>query len=158
MIALADFLLARIAEDEAVAEATSPFDDDDDIAAEEWHEREELWDAQPHSARCGWRRGEGLSSDCTCGYPAHVLAECEAKRRIIALYEDWPVFVDVPETVKFATEISYDTVSYRISRQMGWLTTREYVERFGTEPPTGPILLALAEVYSDHPDYREATQ
>lgn len=60
MSSLTDFLLARIAEDEAAR---------DDV----------------HHERCGLV----LCSDCTagpfpcdCGRPARVLAECEAKRRI----------------------------------------------------------------------------
>jgi len=40
----------------------------------------------------------------------------------------------------------------RVSKQIAWLTTREYVARFGTDPPTAPILALLALPYADHPD------
>lgn len=66
MTDLAEFLLARIAEGEAKARTEGP--------------------TQPHEQSCGWRlqEGPGFSDDgCTCGLPDRVLAECEAKRRIV---------------------------------------------------------------------------
>ena len=57
---LSDFLLARIAEDEAHA------GDFHSIMA------------------CDLTAGDWMvSGECDCGYPARVLAECETKRRII---------------------------------------------------------------------------
>ena len=57
---LAEFLLARIAEDEG----------------EPYHR----WDCDKFNVYdYGLRQG-----DCDCGGPARVLAECEAKRRIVA--------------------------------------------------------------------------
>lgn len=57
---LADFLLERIAEDESTR-----------------GDKHDRWD-------CSLRQLE-MFGDCTCKQPARVLAECEAKRRII----DW---------------------------------------------------------------------
>jgi len=78
-ITLTDFLLARIAEDAALARGPVL--------------------PRPHLGRCGWRLGEELDDECACGYPARVLAECEAKRRIIVGldYEsdEW-CFADAP--------------------------------------------------------------
>ncbi len=80
-----------------------------------------------------------------------VLAECKAKRRIIELHKSWPVLVETEPT--FETDDSLDSHVMRVSRQMAWLTEREYVARFGTEPPTTPMLLALVQPYADHPDF-----
>jgi hypothetical protein len=80
---LTEFLLARIAEDEAVARQTNPhrYDEIDDWDAQT--DAEDRWGRQPHGQQCGWGLGEGLSDKCKCGYPARVLVECEAKRRIV---------------------------------------------------------------------------
>jgi hypothetical protein len=68
---LAEFLLARIDEDEAEQRWT-----DGRAFLEDYHGRE-------------WHRGECESltdnaGPCDCGLPARVLAECAAKRRIVA--------------------------------------------------------------------------
>lgn len=85
--------------------------------------------------------------------PARVLAECEAKRAIIAFHESWPTLVQTP--AKFERDdVNLDNYTYRMSQEIAWLTTREYVARFGIDPPTAPILAALALPYADHPDYQ----
>lgn len=84
--------------------------------------------------------------------PAFVLAECEAKRKIVALHESWPVLAETP--LKFDDSES-ESFIFRASQKIVWLTNREYVARFGGEAPTTPVLLALAGVYADHPDFRE---
>lgn len=60
---LTDFLLARIAEDEAT-----------DMRL-------------PHRNACrmfgGWPGDPSSAADCDCGLSSRVLAECEAKRRIV---------------------------------------------------------------------------
>lgn len=78
-----------------------------------------------------------------------VLAECEAKRKIIAFHEAWPVLVETQPTY------SQDGTTLRMSKQVAWLTDAEYRARFGDDPPSGPMLLALATVYADHPDFRD---
>ena len=86
-------------------------------------------------------------------YPTRVLAECEAKRKIIALHESWPTLVQTP--AKFERDDgNLDNYVFRMSQEIAWLTTREYVARFGTDPPTAPMLAALALPDADHPDYR----
>lgn len=87
-------------------------------------------------------------------YAERVLAECAAKRAIIKQHEDWPVLVERE------SEISHDasdlnSVTFRMSRETMWLTEREYVKRFGVEPPTAPMIRILAAVYKDHPDYQQ---
>lgn len=86
--------------------------------------------------------------------PARVLAECEAKRAIIAQHEQWPVLVSTPPVLKQVADF-VDNMTYRATQQLAWVTEREYVARFGVEPPTAPMIRTLAAVYADHPDYRE---
>jgi hypothetical protein len=69
---LADFLLARIAEDEAQARGTS------DLA---WTaQRRASW----HTVDCGYGMGESARVGCSCHVPARVLAMCEAHKEIVA--------------------------------------------------------------------------
>jgi hypothetical protein len=85
-------------------------------------------------------------------HPTRVLAECAAIRKIIAFHESWPTLVQTP--VKFERDDNdLDNYTYRMSQEIAWLTTREYVARFGTDPPTAPMLAALALPDADHPDY-----
>ena len=105
---LTDFLLARIADDEAVAKS---------IDTGAWE------DAVSTSRRFDhvWRWS-----------PARVLAECEAKRRIVALHTGQHECVGIkygkPDCVLVAPGFMYED---------------------------DPTLLLLATPYTDHPDYRE---
>jgi hypothetical protein len=96
------------------------------------------------ASRHGW-------GDYTC----RVLAECEAKRAIIKQHEQWPVLVEHERPELAIAHEGLESITYRMTSEMAWLTTKEYIKRFGTEPPTAPMLLALAAVYRGHPDYRE---
>jgi hypothetical protein len=72
---LATWLLDRIAEDEAVAR--------------------DVWQ-RPHFGRCNTQGDlSSLGDECDCGLPARVLAECAAKRRLIALGEKDSYWDDV---------------------------------------------------------------
>ena len=65
---ITEFLLARIAEDEALAKT------DGDWAA-------------AHSIGCGHDQAEMGSGFCQCSWPARMQAECMAKRRIVELHK-----------------------------------------------------------------------
>ncbi len=84
-----------------------------------------------------------------------VLREVEAKRAIVQWHESWPVLVERPPTFEDIEGADPHAFAMRASQQIAWLTTQEYRARFGDEPPSGPILLHLAAIYSDHPDYRQ---
>lgn len=111
---LTEFLTAMIDGDERIARQTNPHGAEWDDA--EWDVQavaEVLWDAQPHGRRCGWRMGEGLDGACTCGHPARVLAECEAKRRIVAevlpTHPDYdPLYVQKVLALPYADHPDYD--------------------------------------------------
>lgn len=97
---------------------------------------------------------EDAAHPCDCG---RTLAECEAKREIIKWHAAWPVLVESPPT--FDDErmdfVFSESMSMRVSRQIAWTTQKAYIDKFGTEPPAGPVLRFLALPYVDHPDYRE---
>jgi hypothetical protein len=81
-----------------------------------------------------------------------------AKRRIVEMHRDWPVLVARPDEFEpsFGADLPFpDQITMRMSRQIAWMTEQEYRNRFGDEPPTGPIIRVLAAVYADHPDFRE---
>jgi len=97
---LTEFLLARIAEDET--------------------------DGPRHP---DWCRAVADDQACDCDGPARILAECEAKRRIVQEYSERDADVDLmlgPNTL----------------RQREWSGLRL-------------ALRYLALPYADHPDYRE---
>lgn len=94
--------------------------------------------------------------------PARVIAECDAKRKILELHANWPVRVERPprfepdDSQGIAENVARMTV--RMTQQLAWLSDQEYRNRFGDEPPTAPILAEMARVYADHPDYAEAVR
>jgi hypothetical protein len=99
---LTEFLLARIAEDEAAAD-------------------------QKHDSFIDDLRLLETFGECKCGYPARVLAECEAKRQIMELARD----------------------AEEASERLG--SADEYSRAAAYKDAV--VLLALP--YADHPDYRD---
>ena len=166
MITLTDFLLARIAEDEAVArEATAGRWHVDDIyrtvTADPFTSARQAYD-RAGDEDC-WVISESMDSGVgrhnlahiARHDPARVLAECEAKRQIVEWHKSWPVLVQRPPTFEPVADADPNRFAVRASQQIAWATEQEYRDRFGDEPPTGPVLAALAAVYAGHPDYRE---
>lgn len=139
MSELVEFLLARIAEDEAVANGV-----------DEPYRQSDAFSVRFASCESDYTKGDTAHVDRWS--PARVLAECAARRAIIELHKQWPVLVEQDGPFVGASERG---VTGTIARQMVWITTQEYIKRFGTEPPTSPIISAMAQVYADHPDFRE---
>jgi hypothetical protein len=84
----------------------------------------------------------------------HMLAEVAAKRAILDLHESWPVLVETqPEFTTTADDSG--SMAIRMSKRVAWLTEQEYRARFGDEPPTSPIVLALAQPYAGREGWRE---
>jgi hypothetical protein len=111
---LTEFLLARIAEDEAVArEAMMRRDRSEPLDDEPWR----LW----------WQDVPSR----LCVDPTRVLAECEAKRRIVA---DAQAFADDPE------------------KDWGEVDNLDD----GQAQAFANAMRALASVYRDHPDFDPA--
>lgn len=114
-MSITEFLLARIAEDEAVAQETM---------------RRAVADPYTDAAEVTLYSNEAASSGSpiVAATPARILAECEAKRRLVDEHGDYDGFC---------------------------ATCHDYYEHDGIEHPC-PTLLALAQPYADHPDYDPA--
>lgn len=101
---LAEFLLARIAEDEAVAQVEKAARD---------KRRQEMLDAAAHGVS-GMFTVNPFSEPGAPGDPARVLAECEARRRIVEELHDhedgfrWSTV----ESNRAKTILEYLTLSY----------------------------------------------
>jgi hypothetical protein len=163
-VTITEFLEARIAEDEKKASAL--LRDLEGQVSEEYagmvDERgpmtpTRLLGAQMWAQYAGQSKRRSFAKGQQIAYlanPMRVLAECAAKRAIIEQHKDWPVLVEKkPEFREDATDPQ--SMTYRVTQEMVWLTEWEYVKRFGVEAPTAPMIRALAAVYSDHPDYNK---
>jgi hypothetical protein len=156
-VTIIEFLSARLDEDEAVARAASPGP---------WHtnaEAHEVLAVDDITVAEGFALS-GPQTRATTEHiarhdPARVLAEVEAKRKIIAFHDQWPVLVQTEPKIEFSGSdtlgATIDQYAVRMSQQIDWQTTQQYRARFGTEPPTAPMLRALVQVYSGHPDFEE---
>ena len=89
-------------------------------------------------------------------WPSRLLAECEAKKKIIEWHQSWPVLVQTPPTFENNESTDPSRIVLRASQQIAWLTQQEYVKRFGTAPPSAPILRLLALPYADREGYDES--
>ena len=112
-VTLADFLLARIAEDEQVAR-----DADNRIYPSTWQETRDR-------VKSGWHVAHIARHN-----PARVLAECNAKRRIVEA-----------------------EIGQMLGSPSGYVD-REVYERIRARADSD-ILRALALPYADHRDYRD---
>ena len=120
---LTEFLLARIAEDEAAArECDEMYPPDEPFGLEFDHDHQARWT------------------------PGRVLAECEAKRRIVAEHE----MTTIRETTTAKGTYYWPAYCRRCTMD------GEYAD-ISREPREEPCvtLLALALPYADPPDYRD---
>jgi hypothetical protein len=129
---LTGFLLARIAEDEVAARAVPPLGYNTDMGGNRQDERWIFDRTLPSSADGMGNWSKHRHSLTTAEHfarhdPARVLAECEAKRRIVDVASQ---YVEPDDT--------FDAGFKGGASHVGFNTLR-----------------ALASVYADHPDYRE---
>jgi hypothetical protein len=132
---LTDFLLARIDEDEAAAKSA------DGVCPAPWGRSE-----PPTSSACGHLEDAvGTAVAVTAPVfqahiarhdPARVLAECEAKRRIVERYT---------ESDRDANSYDSDNPNQPMSYWTDWADRHAWHE----------AVQILAAVYADHPDHRE---
>lgn len=138
---IAEFLMARYDEDEAVARDTLA------NALAPWDQARQIL------YRAGWH-SERAEAHIERWHPARVLADIAAKRAIVALHESWPVLVEGKPEFEASSDVA--EMVMRVTRQIAWLTNQEYRKRFGDEPPTAPMLRALAQPYIEHADFDPA--
>ena len=90
---------------------------------------------------------------------SHQEATRKACRSIYATlnhHKSWPVLVETePEYDISDLNSNFDTVRMTMVKKMEFLTAQEYIRRFGTEPPTAPIIKSIANQWSDHPSFQE---
>lgn len=129
MTDLVEFLLARVAEDEAVAAAPAPREQGDD--GDFWFDGRS--ESQWHTARCGLRMGEYMEP-CQCDARTRVALECAAKRRVAAAF----VQIDA------------------MARDMSANDSTLAIQAYGTAQGLRTALRLLALPHADHPDYEEA--
>ena len=137
-----EFLLARVAEDEASARAIPEWD----FPSEGWWDWKALqmnelaWRRSLHRYSCSVH--DEFPSACDCGGPARVLAECVAKRRIVERY----------------AENLDRAMSYRNPKWRDAMNDADRLEHRLQEARLATSLeacLALVATYADHPDYQE---
>jgi hypothetical protein len=77
--------------------------------------------------------------------------------KILQWHDNWPVLTETePQFELNQNPIDdFDSFRYSITTKMAWLTQQQYVETFGTAPPTAPILKFIAATWDYHPDYNE---
>lgn len=131
---ITEFLLARIAEDEAVARAAAwvpdPDEPDDDY--------DNPW-AKDHgefASRGGAKFTHILRND-----PARVLAECAAKRAIVELYERHRENRDARRHPRARAAEDYVAVQDRRKQEARTRVAED-------------VIFHLAAVYRNHPDYQ----
>lgn len=154
-----EFLLARITEDENAAKAVPPLSHNYDVGGNKQEEHFTFGRELPNGIDGMGNSSKHRYSPTTEAHfsqwtPQRVLAESAAKRAIVQLHDQWPVLIQTEPSIEHVhTPLDPYNIVLRASQQIDWITNRAYVERFGTEPPTTPILEALATVYQTHPDY-----
>ncbi|MDQ5861286.1 MAG: DUF6221 family protein [Actinomycetota bacterium] len=137
---ITEFLLARIAEDEAVAKAASPGpwiwegDASEDESFLYGPNGSSILSAYGMHSQGFLERSEGDADQIARHDPARVLAECTAKRAILlehpmTMTHWWPEMVetDVCETCGDGVTVEWPC----------------------------PTIAALSAVYTDHPDYQQ---
>lgn len=134
-LTLSGFLLARVSEDEAVARAAEGAPSDPRQQHRLWTARTELAEGQPVPM---------LAS--VGAAPARILAECEAKRRIVELH---PLTTDVVPVDSGPSPGCGCETCHTVTASSVFDT--DYVEALGP----CDTLLVLAAVYAHHPDYRD---
>lgn len=132
---ITDFLLARYAEDEAVArEAMTEIDRARYLAT-----------VDVEALRNSSRLSIGDRMDEVVATPGRVLADIDAKRRILARHQEYvgPVVAGRGEIMSYGcNECVAD----------GWADAESHEESCAPWPC--PTIRALATVYADHPDYQ----
>lgn len=85
----------------------------------------------------------------------HMTKMLVACRAIVEWHKNWPILVETsPEFEMCCDDVLFD-YTMAISQRIEWLTQEEYRKKFGSEPPTAPLLKQMAQPYSDHPDFQD---
>lgn len=153
---VAAFVTARLDEEEKAARAaiSSQADPENGWGYEKTQGQRDGGVLTPH---VGIAHEDTQGTHIAYWHPYRVLADIEAKRRLIAFNEKWPMRVEMDEPPSITEDpANMANVIATMSKRMVWLENQAYRNTFGDEPPTSYPLLAIAQVYRDHPDFDPA--
>lgn len=72
-------------------------------------------------------------------------------RDLLDMHKAWPVMVQSEPTID--ANLEADNVVYRMTQKIEWYTQEEYRKKFGSEPPTAPMIKRMVEPWALHPDF-----
>lgn len=75
---------------------------------------------------------------------------------LIEWHKKWPVLIEEPPTYRRDETLGLDQFRFEMTQKIVWLTQEEYRKKFGSEPPTAPLLMKMASYCADHPDFNES--
>jgi hypothetical protein len=102
-------------------------------------------------------RLEDLSREEPWGLEDFISSFVCSTLEILDLHKKWPILVkQTPEPAVVYDQLSADQIIATMVHKINWLTQEEYLDRFGTEPPTDPILDSIARIWRSHEDYDPA--
>lgn len=79
----------------------------------------------------------------------------DSQRMLINWHKNWPVLVETQPKLEVVASDTAESITYKMSQNIMFLTHEEYRSKFGQEPPTAPLLREMAMLYVTHPDWRE---
>lgn len=99
------------------------------------------------------RRGlEGLRVP-TVEHLSHIFDAIEV---VLEMHRGWPILVHTEPQVDVVAGDDYlGQVKMQMTQQMDFVIHEEYVRRFGSEPPTTPMLRQIATIWYKHPDFNQ---
>lgn len=76
---------------------------------------------------------------------------------VVERHRDWPILVDTEPsfTVHLEDNPSTDEIVAQMSKQISWMTEREYIAVFGTLPPTQPMIERMLDMYQFRPGFKK---
>lgn len=88
-------------------------------------------------------------------HPYHSLWRfVEVAQEIVEFHKNFPILVETEP--KLDVEWSgIDEINHRLTAHIMWQTNMEYVKKFGEQPPTTSIIRKLAQIWQNHPDFRD---
>lgn len=81
-------------------------------------------------------------------------ADVRFKRKVVDLALNWPILLQTEPTLTHKVEKdSLSTVVFEMQAHYQFVLVNEYKRLFGEDPPTSPLLIEMAQIYSDHPNF-----
>lgn len=89
----------------------------------------------------------------------HLRRMFNAMYAVLDMHKQWPFLIQGP--VEFEPAMTDDfhlhmnNIALKAKQNIDFLIHSTYVQRFGEEPPTTPMLRQLATVWASHSDFRD---